>query len=150
LDQLVFWVSLTPDIGTLAWAPLNCCGKSPASRTTRAHSPALGRTSDYSDWEICHKIPNTEYPGRVDRGATWAGIEPATLRFAIGCSTTALPCCIGCPAYIATACSNTHGQLREKHDDPCGPMCRADLCCSAAGCSFIVYMCCVSVLAEYL
>ncbi len=55
MDQVVFWVSLTPDIGTLAWAPLNCSGGSPASRTTRAHSPALCRTRDYSDWEICHK-----------------------------------------------------------------------------------------------
>ncbi len=55
MDQVVLWVSLTPDIGTLAWAPLNCSGGSPASRTTRAHSPALGRTRDYSDREICHK-----------------------------------------------------------------------------------------------
>jgi hypothetical protein len=52
---MVFWVSLTPDIGTLAWAPLNCSGWPPASRTTRAHSPALGRTRDYSGLEICHK-----------------------------------------------------------------------------------------------
>jgi hypothetical protein len=55
VDQLVSWVSLTPDIGTLAWAPLKCSGGSPASRTTRAHSPALGRTRDYSEREICHK-----------------------------------------------------------------------------------------------
>jgi hypothetical protein len=65
-------IRLTPDIGTLAWAPLNCSGGSPASRTTRAHSPALGRTRDYSDWEICHKsrTRNPRAGWTADRGST--------------------------------------------------------------------------------
>ena len=77
-SQSTSWYScvrLTPDIDTLAWAPLNCSGGSPASRTTRAHSPAFGRTRDYSDREICHKPRNTESRGRMDRGTTWSVVE---------------------------------------------------------------------------
>ncbi len=88
------WVSLTPDIGTLAWAPLNCSGGSPASRTTRAHSPALGRTRDYSDWETCNK-PRTRNPR--------AGWTPGIPRGDMGRNRTCdLPICDGMLYHCAT------------------------------------------------
>ncbi len=77
-----FWVSFTPDIGTLAWAPLNCRGGSPVSRTTRAHSPAPGRTRDYSDWDICHK-PRTRNPRAgwtAGRHGQESNLRPSDLR----------------------------------------------------------------------
>jgi hypothetical protein len=82
LDQLAFRVSLTPDKGTSAWATLNCSGGSPASRTTRAHSPALGRTRDYSDWDVCHKSRTRNPPAgwTAGRHGQESNLRPSDLR----------------------------------------------------------------------